>query len=65
MYGPKTVLKVRQLKWMSSAVVVYSLECGQEAVIVPLEHQAFPDAEWLIGNHSDELTPWIPLLAAR
>ncbi|KER33505.1 hypothetical protein T265_00620 [Opisthorchis viverrini] len=25
----------------------------------------FPDATWLIGNHSDELTPWIPVLAAR
>ena len=25
----------------------------------------FPDTEWLIGNHSDELTPWIPVIAAR
>mmetsp|Transcript_15908 Transcript_15908/g.31929 ORF Transcript_15908/g.31929 Transcript_15908/m.31929 type:complete len:497 (-) Transcript_15908:748-2238(-) len=23
------------------------------------------DADWLLGNHSDELTPWIPLAAAR
>lgn len=23
------------------------------------------DADFLIGNHSDELTPWIPILAAR
>ena len=21
------------------------------------------DTEWLIGNHSDELTPWIPVIA--
>lgn len=21
-------------------------------------------AEWLLGNHSDELTPWLPLLAS-
>ncbi|XP_077157724.1 putative tRNA (uracil-O(2)-)-methyltransferase isoform X2 [Paroedura picta] len=25
----------------------------------------YPDADWLIGNHSDELTPWIPVVAAR
>ncbi|KAK7475025.1 hypothetical protein BaRGS_00033706 [Batillaria attramentaria] len=25
----------------------------------------FPDYDWLIGNHSDELTPWIPVMAAR
>ncbi|XP_043500977.1 probable tRNA (uracil-O(2)-)-methyltransferase [Polistes fuscatus] len=25
----------------------------------------FPDVDWLIGNHSDELTPWIPVIAAR
>jgi tRNASer (uridine44-2'-O)-methyltransferase len=37
----------------------------KEAVIIPLEHQVFPDTDWLVGNHSDELTPWIPLLAAR
>ena len=24
-----------------------------------------PETAWLIGNHSDELTPWIPLLSAR
>ncbi|XP_054708829.1 probable tRNA (uracil-O(2)-)-methyltransferase [Uloborus diversus] len=25
----------------------------------------FPEYDWLIGNHSDELTPWIPVIAAR
>ncbi|CAG2162991.1 unnamed protein product [Oppiella nova] len=25
----------------------------------------FGDYEWLIGNHSDELTPWIPYMAAN
>lgn len=24
-----------------------------------------PDVDWIIGNHSDELTPWIPAIAAR
>lgn len=27
--------------------------------------QTYPDVDWLIGNHSDELTPWIPVIAAR
>ncbi|RUP39586.1 hypothetical protein BC936DRAFT_138340 [Jimgerdemannia flammicorona] len=25
----------------------------------------YPDADWLIGNHADELVPWIPIIAAR
>ena len=25
----------------------------------------FPDVDWLLGNHSDELTPWIPVIAAK
>ncbi|XP_014288787.1 probable tRNA (uracil-O(2)-)-methyltransferase isoform X1 [Halyomorpha halys] len=25
----------------------------------------FPEADWVIGNHSDELTPWIPIIASR
>ncbi|RZB66671.1 tRNA (uracil-O(2)-)-methyltransferase [Asbolus verrucosus] len=25
----------------------------------------FPNATWIIGNHSDELTPWIPVIASR
>ncbi|KAL2078955.1 hypothetical protein ACEWY4_024699 [Coilia grayii] len=37
----------------------------EEAAISPGEGCLFPHADWLIGNHSDELTPWIPLIAAR
>ncbi|KAK2584205.1 hypothetical protein KPH14_006626 [Odynerus spinipes] len=33
--------------------------------IVPSSSSLFPDIDWLIGNHSDELTPWIPVIAAR
>lgn len=33
--------------------------------IVPSAECLFPEADWLIGNHSDELTPWIPIIAAR
>lgn len=37
----------------------------QEATIIPGDSHLFPDTDWLIGNHSDELTPWIPVIAAR
>ncbi|XP_077357201.1 putative tRNA (uracil-O(2)-)-methyltransferase [Festucalex cinctus] len=37
----------------------------QEEAITPGENFLFPETDWLIGNHSDELTPWIPVIAAR
>lgn len=37
----------------------------QVDTITPSDNFLFPDTDWLIGNHSDELTPWIPLIAAR
>ncbi|KAM6150734.1 putative tRNA (uracil-O(2)-)-methyltransferase isoform 2-T2 [Erethizon dorsatum] len=37
----------------------------EEEAISPSDQTLFPDADWLIGNHSDELTPWIPVIAAR
>ncbi|XP_036273064.1 probable tRNA (uracil-O(2)-)-methyltransferase isoform X1 [Pipistrellus kuhlii] len=37
----------------------------EEAAITPSDETLFPDADWLIGNHSDELTPWVPVIAAR
>ena len=37
----------------------------QENAIVPSDSNLFPQCDWLIGNHSDELTPWIPVIAAR
>ena len=33
--------------------------------LTPSDVTVFPEFDWLIGNHSDELTPWIPLIAAR
>uniref|UniRef100_A0A182Y2E5 tRNA (uracil-O(2)-)-methyltransferase n=1 Tax=Anopheles stephensi TaxID=30069 RepID=A0A182Y2E5_ANOST len=33
--------------------------------IVPSNASLFPTIDWLIGNHSDELSPWIPVIAAR
>ncbi|XP_065591901.1 probable tRNA (uracil-O(2)-)-methyltransferase isoform X2 [Cyrtonyx montezumae] len=43
------------------AIATYLLESS----IVPGDSHLFPDTDWLIGNHSDELTPWIPVIAAR
>lgn len=37
----------------------------QERALDPTVAGLFPDVDWLIGNHSDELTPWIPVMAAR
>eukprot|EP00070_Physeter_catodon_P041278 XP_028348172.1 probable tRNA (uracil-O(2)-)-methyltransferase isoform X2 [Physeter catodon] len=37
----------------------------EESAIIPNDETLFPDVDWLIGNHSDELTPWIPVIAAR
>lgn len=33
--------------------------------IVPSNSALFPTTDWIIGNHSDELSPWIPVIAAR
>ncbi|XP_063780248.1 probable tRNA (uracil-O(2)-)-methyltransferase isoform X2 [Pseudophryne corroboree] len=37
----------------------------EESSITPSDDYLFPDTDWIIGNHSDELTPWIPVIAAR
>nr|XP_033806053.1 probable tRNA (uracil-O(2)-)-methyltransferase isoform X2 [Geotrypetes seraphini] len=37
----------------------------QECAITPSDDYLFPEVDWLIGNHSDELTPWLPVIAAR
>ncbi len=31
---------------------------------MPTRETKFSGYDWLIGNHSDELTPWIPVMAA-
>uniref|UniRef100_A0A8D0MTL4 tRNA (uracil-O(2)-)-methyltransferase n=1 Tax=Sus scrofa TaxID=9823 RepID=A0A8D0MTL4_PIG len=36
----------------------------EEWAVTPNDQTLFPDVDWLIGNHSDELTPWIPVIAA-
>ena len=37
----------------------------QVQTIIPSSKNLFPNMDWLIGNHSDELTPWIPVIAAK
>lgn len=39
--------------------------CLQVRCITPSDETVFPEADWLIGNHSDELTLWIPVMAVR
>lgn len=37
----------------------------EENTIIPGKTGLTEDYDWLIGNHSDELTPWIPVMAFR
>ncbi|XP_073819200.1 probable tRNA (uracil-O(2)-)-methyltransferase [Musca autumnalis] len=37
----------------------------KEETIDPCTFHLPPDVDWIIGNHSDELSPWLPVLAAR
>jgi tRNASer (uridine44-2'-O)-methyltransferase len=39
-------------------------QCLLQETIEP-ESYSCPEVDWIIGNHSDELTPWIPAIAAR
>ena len=32
--------------------------------VIPNE-TSFQDVDWIIGNHADELAPWIPIIASR
>ncbi|KAM9424614.1 putative tRNA (uracil-O(2)-)-methyltransferase isoform 1-T1 [Pholidichthys leucotaenia] len=48
-----------------NGLLVHILTSEGEKAITPSESFLFPSTDWLIGNHSDELTPWIPVIAAR
>ncbi|CRL05546.1 CLUMA_CG018075, isoform A [Clunio marinus] len=37
----------------------------REYAIIPSDENLFPDIDWIIGNHSDELSPWISVISAR
>ena len=32
--------------------------------MIPSLDTRFSGVDWILGNHSDELTPWIPVIAA-
>ncbi|XP_072262600.1 probable tRNA (uracil-O(2)-)-methyltransferase isoform X2 [Pyxicephalus adspersus] len=48
-----------------NGLLVHILGNEGECAITPSDEHLFPDADWIIGNHSDELTPWLPVIAAR
>lgn len=50
---------------LSGAFVLFGSGLFQEKAITPGESLSLAGTDWLIGNHSDELTPWIPVMAAR
>ncbi|KAF7258747.1 hypothetical protein EG68_04081 [Paragonimus skrjabini miyazakii] len=55
-------LSIQALLWSGATYgAVEENESTLDAECCP----GFPNATWLIGNHSDELTPWLPILAAR
>ncbi|VDP74734.1 unnamed protein product [Schistosoma curassoni] len=71
-YGPTLV----KCLWKNEPVNFVDLGCGNglltyilssegEISLNPEEVCGFPQANWLIGNHSDELTPWLPILACK
>lgn len=37
----------------------------REQAILPSDRSLLPETDWIIGNHSDELSPWVPVIAAR
>ncbi|RXG68219.1 putative tRNA (uracil-O(2)-)-methyltransferase [Armadillidium vulgare] len=37
----------------------------KEDTIIPSDKYLYPEYDWLIGNHSDELTPWLPVISAK
>lgn len=39
--------------------------CLEERTVTPEDQALVSGYDWILGNHSDELTPWIPVMAAR
>lgn len=39
--------------------------CLEVQSIIPSSTTKYPGVDWIIGNHSDELTPWVPIISAR
>lgn len=68
LYNPPAMLEVifffiSLLK--KNIIFKFSYNCSlQVGVVSPFGNWKYPEADWVIGNHSDELTPWIPVFAA-
>lgn len=54
-------------RWLSSAPKNVRFELHEEAVSLETVSEKYGecDVTWLIGNHSDELTPWMAVLARK
>ncbi|KAI8600720.1 hypothetical protein EDD21DRAFT_126368 [Dissophora ornata] len=44
---------------------IYGLKTQLEAKTVIPNETMFENVDWIIGNHADELAPWIPIIAMR
>lgn len=38
--------------------------CLLAETLIPNETM-YEDVDWIIGNHADELAPWVPIIASR
>lgn len=67
-FKPKVDLQVRS----SDIIIKVEFDLREKLLVLfdqvstvhPSATTTFPKYTWLIGNHSDELTPWIPVMAA-
>lgn len=50
---------------LPQTVIYLLIYLFQEYSFTPSDRNLFSGYDWIIGNHSDELTPWIPVIAAR
>ena len=46
---------------------VYGGETSARLIVADIDPEtcSYPGVDWVIGNHSDELTPWLPKIAQR
>ncbi|GJJ71001.1 tRNASer (uridine44-2'-O)-methyltransferase [Entomortierella parvispora] len=44
---------------------LYGENTKLEAKTIIPDETVFEDVDWIIGNHADELAPWIPIIASR
>jgi SAM-dependent methyltransferase len=57
-------IDMRKRKIWSSELFTKSKTKLIESTIDPFKNR-FEDCDWIIGNHSDELSPWLPIIANK